>query len=53
MTWKEIMDWNRGEYAFLPEHGGPDAIWIYYDYKYLPDVFQLKGPEGKDFLKVR
>jgi len=46
------MDWMNGEHTFLPENGSPDDIWVYYDYKYLPDVFQLKGSDGKDFLKV-
>jgi hypothetical protein len=48
------MDWKNGEYQFLPEGTGkPEDIWIYYDYRYLPDVFHF-GNDNRDrnFLKV-
>lgn len=52
ITWTRMIEWVRNEYALPLENSSPEDIWMYYDYKYLPEVIHLKSESEKDFLKV-
>lgn len=52
ITWTRLIEWVRGEYQLPVANSSPKEIWMYYDYKYLPEVIHLKSESEKDFLKV-
>lgn len=53
ITWTKMIEWVRNECVLPIEKSSPEDIWMYYDYKYLPEVIHLKEDSEKDFLKVR
>ena len=53
ITWTRLIEWVRGEYKLPIPNSSPEDIWMYYDYKYLPEVIHLKSESEKDFLKVK
>jgi len=52
ITWTRLIEWVRGEYSLPMSNSSPEEIWMYYDYKYLPEVIHLKSESEKDFLKL-
>ncbi|ODM99231.1 HSPB1-associated protein 1 [Orchesella cincta] len=52
ITWTKLIEWIRGEYNLPIPNSSPQDIWMYYDYKYLPEVIHLKSESEKDFLKL-
>lgn len=52
ITWTRMIEWVRNEYNLPIDQSSPADIWMYYDYKYLPEVIHLKSESEKDFLKV-
>lgn len=52
ITWMRMIEWVRGEFKLPVKNSSPSDIWMYYDYKYLPEVIHIKSGTEKDFLKV-